>query len=113
MSTRRPHPAPVPQSAFAGSRFPPAVIVLSLYAVAGAVLLIIFTYGRLLWWRGPSGPLADSPRRAAVPRAWSTSLSLSRREEVSSRVGLHADVRHERRKELYVGKLLEAVLCGR
>jgi hypothetical protein len=29
MRTRRPRPAPVPQSAFAGFRFPPAVIVVA------------------------------------------------------------------------------------
>jgi hypothetical protein len=50
---------------FHGNAITRQLIVLSLYVVVGAVLLIIFIYGRLLWWRGPKG----TPRREALTPA--------------------------------------------
>jgi hypothetical protein len=41
---------------FDGNSITVPLIVLSIYAVVGAVLVIIFSWGRLLWWRADTGP---------------------------------------------------------
>jgi hypothetical protein len=41
---------------FGGHAITVPIIVLSIYAVVGAALLTIFSWGRLLWWRGDKGP---------------------------------------------------------
>ncbi|MFE9559440.1 hypothetical protein ACFYOD_39215 [Streptomyces sp. NPDC006703] len=38
---------------FGGNSITQPLVVLSIYAVLGAALVIILTYGRLLWWCGP------------------------------------------------------------
>jgi hypothetical protein len=40
---------------FGGRATTQQIIVLCLYAVVGAALVTIFSWGRLLWWRGPKG----------------------------------------------------------
>ncbi|MEW2120258.1 hypothetical protein AB0945_34785 [Streptomyces sp. NPDC005474] len=37
---------------FGGNSITQPLVVLSIYTVLGAALVIILTYGRLLWWRG-------------------------------------------------------------
>ncbi|MGW5134150.1 hypothetical protein [Streptomyces sp. NPDC004135] len=37
---------------FDGNAITQPLVVLSIYVVAGAALVIIATYGRLMWWRG-------------------------------------------------------------
>lgn len=45
------------------------LIVLSIYVVAGAVLMTIFGWGRLFWWRGPNNAITrdEEVGIAAVP----------------------------------------------
>jgi hypothetical protein len=54
--------------------------------------------------------LAEEQR---IPLAQMLATAAPRRSPWLAAPGLRAEVRHERGKELYVGRLLEAVLCGR
>lgn len=59
---------------FDGNSITQPLVVLSIYVVVGAALVIILTYGRLLWWRGAKGRRSPiSPEEeggiAAVPPA--------------------------------------------
>jgi hypothetical protein len=40
---------------FDGNAIMVPIIVLSIYVIVGAALVTIFSWGRLLWWRGPKG----------------------------------------------------------
>jgi hypothetical protein len=46
---------------FEGNAITVPIIVLGIYVVAGIVLVTIFSWGRLLWWRGGKGPQAGGP----------------------------------------------------
>ncbi len=41
---------------FGGNAITVPIIVLSIYAIVGAILVIIFSWGRLLWWRSNTTP---------------------------------------------------------
>ncbi|MER6443971.1 hypothetical protein [Streptomyces venezuelae] len=45
---------------FDGNHITQPLVVLSIYAVVGAALVTVLTYGRLLWWRGAK------PRRSPI-----------------------------------------------
>jgi hypothetical protein len=46
---------------FDGNAITQPIIVLSLYVVVGVALVTYFSWGRLLWWRGPKG--TEGPKR--------------------------------------------------
>lgn len=46
---------------FGGNAITVPIVVLGIYVVAGIVLVTIFSWGRLLWWRGAKGPQAGGP----------------------------------------------------
>lgn len=50
---------------FDGNAITQQIIVLSVYVIVGAILVTIFSWGRLLWWRGPKGP-DRAPRSEAI-----------------------------------------------
>ena len=49
---------------FDGNAITQQIIVLSIYVIAGAILVTIFSWGRLLWWRAPKR--ADHAHRSQV-----------------------------------------------
>lgn len=52
---------------FDGNDITQQIIVLSIYVIVGAALVTIFSWGRLLWWRGPRGPDRAQRREAISP----------------------------------------------
>jgi hypothetical protein len=49
---------------FSGNDITVPIIVLSIYVIVGAVLVTIFSWGRLLWWKGKKG--TDTTRPSGV-----------------------------------------------
>ena len=58
---------------FDGNAITQQIIVLAIYVVVGIVLVTIFSWGRLFWWRGPRTPRGEAISRdeeigaAAIP----------------------------------------------
>lgn len=54
---------------FHGNSITQQLIVLSLYVVVGAILMTVFGWGRVLWWRGPKNTIdrAEETGIAAIP----------------------------------------------
>lgn len=52
---------------FDGHSITVPIIVLGIYVVVGVVLVTIFSWGRLLWWRGDKGPEATGWPKAIGP----------------------------------------------
>ena len=48
---------------FGGNSITQPIIVLAIYVLVGMALVTIFSWGRLLWWRGPKDADIDHTKR--------------------------------------------------
>ena len=52
---------------FHGNSLTQPLIVLGIYVVVGAALVIFFSWGNVLWWRGDKGKGGKKPRETISP----------------------------------------------